>query len=471
MQSFFNTPDKKKRHQLLIGDLAGITLNLYLTAVVSMHLEGSLGQFFSILANLSPFARAMAIADLLIFFTAIFLLFGSVHIGVYHLTGLYRISAFPNVRKTATRLGAAVFFSILIVFTILAGTSRTSFSLKVWVFHAGSLFMILLFWRFFYFSKHSTRSPYRICIVGGDTLSGQARGILSANGNGPLFRFSVIPEEIFFSGGEVNPDMDMGRCNMIVYPFAGTFSNERLVSLVRKKFEGVSICDSLTFYKNSTGSFPVHALDARWLINLSVSLSLMDRFQQRVKRLFDVGAAAIAILVSLPAVALIAALIRCTSRGPVFYVHERLGLHRKPFRFIKFRTMVADAEKDTGPVWAQKNDPRVTPVGRFLRKTRLDELPQLINILKGEMSIVGPRPIRKYFADRLSEEFPYYFLRFYVKPGLTGWAQVLGGYGETKEEQLKKLEYDLFYIHEYSLRLDAAIIFRTVLKVINGAGQ
>jgi lipopolysaccharide/colanic/teichoic acid biosynthesis glycosyltransferase len=133
--------------------------------------------------------------------------------------------------------------------------------------------------------------------------------------------------------------------------------------------------------------------------------------------------------------------------------------------------MIVNAEKDTGPVWASVNDPRVTTIGGFLRKSRLDELPQLYNVLKGEMSFIGPRPIRRFFADKLSKDFPFYFLRFYIKPGLTGWAQVAGDYGDSVEGQLQKLEYEVFYLQEYTLFLDAVIFLKTIKKVVWAKGQ
>jgi len=137
----------------------------------------------------------------------------------------------------------------------------------------------------------------------------------------------------------------------------------------------------------------------------------------------------------------------------------------------KFRTMKVNAEKETGPVWARKDDPRVTPVGAFLRKSRLDELPQIFNVFKGEMSFIGLRPIRKFFADKLSRDFPFYFLRFYIKPGLTGWAQVSAEYDNSMEWHLKKLEYELFYMQEYTLFLDAVIILKTIKTVVWAKGN
>jgi lipopolysaccharide/colanic/teichoic acid biosynthesis glycosyltransferase len=159
-------------------------------------------------------------------------------------------------------------------------------------------------------------------------------------------------------------------------------------------------------------------------------------------------------------------LIKLTSRGPVFYTQERVGLNGRRFRIIKFRSMRCDAEEQTGPVWATENDPRCTAVGRVLRKTKLDELPQLFNVLSGTMSLVGPRPERPEFVAGLTEQIPFYGLRHVVRPGLTGWAQVCYTYGATVEDALQKLQYDLFYIKNLSLALDLFVLFKTVQTVV-----
>ena len=158
------------------------------------------------------------------------------------------------------------------------------------------------------------------------------------------------------------------------------------------------------------------------------------------------------------------------SKGDVFFVQERLGIGKKPFKCVKFRTMVEDAEARSGPVWSKGKDPRITRVGHFLRKSRLDELPQFWNVLKGDMSFVGPRPIREYFANKLAEKIPFYGLRFSVKPGLSGWAQVNYDYAGSEEGQLEKFQYELFYIQNMSFFLDLLVIIKTVQKMFRGEG-
>ena len=163
--------------------------------------------------------------------------------------------------------------------------------------------------------------------------------------------------------------------------------------------------------------------------------------------------------------------IKATSRGSIFFGQERVGLDGVPFTLFKFRTMVPDAEAATGPKWATSDDPRITKVGRILRKTRIDELPQLLNVLKGEMSLIGPRPERPVFVEQFEREIPYYRERVGVRPGITGWAQVRQGYAASAEETKEKLAYDLFYLKNQSFMLDLMIAVMTAKKVLRGGGQ
>ena len=181
--------------------------------------------------------------------------------------------------------------------------------------------------------------------------------------------------------------------------------------------------------------------------------------------LYSLPIALIMTIVLSPVMLIVAILVRLTSHGPILLRQQRVGLNDSFFTVYKFRSMSADAEAVTGPVWAQKNDPRVTPVGRWLRRLRLDELPQLFNVLRGEMTLVGPRPERPEFVAKLTEQIPYYSYRHCVKPGITGWAQINHKYGDTLEDAIIKLEYDLYYIKNLAISLDTFIIFHT-LKVM-----
>jgi Undecaprenyl-phosphate glucose phosphotransferase len=188
----------------------------------------------------------------------------------------------------------------------------------------------------------------------------------------------------------------------------------------------------------------------------------LQGFNSAVKRSIDVGISSVALLCFAVPFAIVALLVRMTSRGPVFYRQDRTGLDGKSFSIVKFRSMFDDAERETGPVWTVPGDPRVTPLGRFLRRSNLDELPQLWNVLRGDMSIVGPRPERPHFVEQFKHRIPQYMLRHKVKAGLTGWAQVNGWRGNTALE--KRIEYDLYYIENWSVRLDLKIMWLTLVR-------
>jgi Undecaprenyl-phosphate glucose phosphotransferase len=188
----------------------------------------------------------------------------------------------------------------------------------------------------------------------------------------------------------------------------------------------------------------------------------LQGFNSAVKRSIDIAISSVALLCVAIPVAIVALLVRLTSRGPVFYRQDRTGLDGKSFSIVKFRSMFDDAERETGPVWTVPGDPRVTPLGRFLRRSNLDELPQLWNVLRGDMSIVGPRPERPHFVEQFKHRIPQYMLRHKVKAGLTGWAQVNGWRGNTALE--KRIEYDLYYIENWSVRLDLKIMWLTLIR-------
>jgi exopolysaccharide biosynthesis polyprenyl glycosylphosphotransferase len=196
----------------------------------------------------------------------------------------------------------------------------------------------------------------------------------------------------------------------------------------------------------------------------------MPAWEAQIKRLIDIAVAATILTLGAPLWLLVAATIKLNSPGPAVYKQERIGQNGKPFVMMKFRSMYQDAESRTGPVWATENDPRITPVGRFIRKTRLDEIPQFINVLKGEMSLVGPRPERRHFIEELQKEIPWYIRRIKMKPGITGWAQVKHKYDETIEDVKQKVLYDLYYFENMSIGLDLKILVRTILVVFTGKG-
>lgn len=241
-----------------------------------------------------------------------------------------------------------------------------------------------------------------------------------------------------------------------------------LDELLKCRVEGLEIVEGNSFYEMLKGKLIVSSTNPTWFI---FSEGFKKTYLQYViKRIEDI-VVSLVLLVGLSWVILFTCLlIKLESKGPLLYSQERLGKRRKPYKVLKFRSMRQDAEKDSGPVWAKTNDDRVTRVGKFIRKWRVDEIPQLWNVLKGDMSLVGPRPERSFFVDQLSDQIPYYSERFSVKPGLTGWAQVCYGYGDSIEDAIEKLNFDLFYIKNMSIFMDIVIIFRTVKTVIFGVG-
>ncbi|TXH88607.1 TIGR03013 family XrtA/PEP-CTERM system glycosyltransferase [Thauera aminoaromatica] len=241
-----------------------------------------------------------------------------------------------------------------------------------------------------------------------------------------------------------------------------------LRELLDCKLLGTRILDLSTFFERVQGQVRLDSLRASWLI-------YGDGFRQGwtrtfVKRCFDLVVGTALLLAAMPIMVLTALLILLEDGAPIFYSQERVGRGGKPFRVIKFRSMRRDAEKDGKPRWATSNDDRVTRVGRFIRKLRIDELPQLFNVLKGDMSLVGPRPERPYFVDQLTQQIPFYAVRHCVKPGVTGWAQVRYQYGASVDDAAEKLQYDLYYVKNHSLILDTLVLFETVRVVLTGEG-
>ena len=235
-------------------------------------------------------------------------------------------------------------------------------------------------------------------------------------------------------------------------------------SLLECKFQGILIHDGVNFYERLVGKIVVEDLKPSWFIFSSGFRQF--RLTRITKRILDITLALPALLISLPLFIIIAPLIRLNSPGPVFFRQERVGEDGHVFTLMKFRSMREDAEAESGPVWAQHQDDRTTAVGRFLRNSRMDELPQLINVLKGDMSFVGPRPERPFFVEQLHKEIPFYSVRHTVKPGITGWAQINHHYDRSIDDVRRKVKYDLEYVARRSLTVDLQIMARTLPVVL-----
>jgi len=231
---------------------------------------------------------------------------------------------------------------------------------------------------------------------------------------------------------------------------------------------GVKVQSMPSAYEALTRRAPLLSTDGDWLASLETARR--TKYGTRLKRTVEL----VVSLLLLPLVAVVVALaalaIKLTSRGPAFYTQKRVGVDGREFTFVKLRTMIQDAERDTGPVWATPNDPRITPLGKILRRLRFDELPQLWSVLKGEMSLVGPRPERPHFVEQFREEIPLYEKRFLVRPGITGWAQVNHAYDTCRDDVIEKLRYDLYYVRHMSFSLDLQIMVRTLGVMLANKG-
>jgi exopolysaccharide biosynthesis polyprenyl glycosylphosphotransferase len=269
---------------------------------------------------------------------------------------------------------------------------------------------------------------------------------------------------------ELKPLIGAQRVTTLVLAITHEIEGELFQTLMDCLEFGVEIVPMPVLYEQLTGKVPVEHIGDNWYVAMPIDHPGTKRLNRLIKRLTDVVLASLGLLLLLPFLPILALAIYIDSPGPIFYTQERVGEGGKIFKVYKFRSMVPDAEKGEA-VWAQENDPRVTRVGRLLRKTHVDEFPQFLNILKGEMSAVGPRPERPEFVAELAEEIPFYRTRHAVKPGMAGWSLVKYGYASSKEDAKIKIQYDLYYIKHQSFWLDMVILIKTIIDTITLRGR
>ena len=358
------------------------------------------------------------------------------------------------------------------------------------IFHLGFLFvgLLLLLWRrLFSIFNNTQRLAERVIILGegplaksllkeiekrpelGIRVAGRVQLRTSENrpDNHEIGEIPVILSQTDFCEGLAigRPIRGIDRIVVAMEERRGKLPVDLLLSL---KNHGVQVQDGNDVYESITGKVPIESIRLSWLL-FSPGSHASGLFPI-YKRLASVVISIVGLLLSLPLLPFVIIAIKLSSPGGVLYWQNRVGRDDRIFRCYKFRTMRCDAETETGPTWAEDEDPRVTLVGRFLRKTRIDEIPQLLNVLKGDMSLVGPRPERPEFVTALNERIPYYHLRHSVRPGITGWAQILYKYGSSVEDAKEKLRYDLYYIKNRSVGLDLLIVLNTIKIVLVGRG-
>lgn len=422
-------------------------------------------EFFTVSPELFIFSDYTGASAFTIFFYLLF----------FYILDAYKLGQ-EDVRDSAIRLGMACVLGIL-------SSAVASYALDHYRFDRDTLLVIFMFslffclvWRLFYHrNAENLTHPLRVLFVGTDK-AGKVRELLAEG----MPRASVLGYV-----GETGFDAEAGPClgpsfltvqvaaekraTMIILLPDAPIDDDIARDLLTAKLRGAMVVDIRSFYEHVAERLPLSQITEEWLLQEEGFSLNTHGSLRRLKRALDIFVSFALLVLTAPVMLLTALAVRLESPGPVIYRQKRVGLHGGVFYVHKFRSMRADAEKH-GAVWAQKNDSRVTRVGRFIRKVRIDELPQLWDVFKGAMSLIGPRPERPEFVARLAANIPFYALRHSVKPGVTGWAQVCYPYGASEEDARRKLEYDLYYIKNMSLILDFKIILKTIGVVLFPSG-
>lgn len=411
--------------------------------------------------------------------------------GVWALLAGYLISLYIfdqyNLGRNIKGRGAAVVLALACLFGVGIATTITFFfrslTLGRWVvlFQLPMAFLVLYAWRRLFFARLLRfEKPHRVLLVASNPVE---RGIEAELRDRPLGDYSVV--DVFYVAGTSAENGrtivdDEGRTldqvmaeeevDTLVFSARGGFPPEYLEQAIDWKFDGIGVYDSANFYGAMTGRVPIETIDGRWILD-HLSQPYGSSVVWQLKRVVDVALALFGLIITLPFWPLLMLAIKLESPGPAIFRQERLGLRQNPIIIAKFRTMYDKDEPEGEAAYAQAEDPRVTGVGKWLRKTRLDELPQLWNVLRGELSMVGLRPIRKINADRLAKQIPYYHLRFSMKPGMTGWPQIRYRYADDDESHLRKFEYELYHIQNASLAFDLYLMVKTFQLIVFGRGQ
>jgi exopolysaccharide biosynthesis polyprenyl glycosylphosphotransferase len=467
MRQYLLSHAKKRQYILLMGDVLFLALSIFMSYFIRVYLTYKHPKFELVVSKLGPWLSIVIL----------------VHLLCLYLLDQYNLDRLVNTVRSSVMVVLSVWLSGLIISGIFFFFPKYVFGRQVLVIHllVVSVAMVLWRWTASEFLIKKMRSKALAVVGDGQIVSSFIEELSRIRNTGFMVKSvcilqngtcTYLPKVVTFA--DYNTVMDLLASNdfdALAFDSAnGSFSDEEVRLILELKHRGKAVYDLPTLYRNLTGKVPLTYIDGRWLLNSDGLQGEVNVSYARVKRVIDVLLSSLLILLLSPLLILILIAIKLDGKGRIFFVQDRLGIHRKAFKCVKFRSMVDDAEGKSGPVWSKEDDPRITRVGRFLRKTRMDELPQLWNVLKGDMSFVGPRPIREHFANELAESIPFYGLRFGVKPGLSGWAQVNYDYAGSREGQLEKFQYELFYIQNMSFFLDVLTTVRTVHKMFRGGG-
>jgi len=459
----------RRRMQYLL--IAGDCLSIVLSIVIAYHIR---------------FASKKADFDFTSpTFITLSLFIVGIHIFTLYCLGQYSLEGIKNTVKSIIYIGLGVLLANLIISGVMFFFPKYIIGRRVLVMHAFFAPFIIICLRKVLAQIFLKRALCkRVALVGDSSITSKFMADLTTIPDPGLEVSALyVPTRDAKTDhalkachcelmGDIDSLLTRDDCDAIAFDTTADFlTQDQIRAIIENKYRGKAIYDLPVLYQNLTGKVPLGLIDGRWLLSNTRFHGEQNPLYKKFKRAIDLCISLTLLLLLLPVVCLLAVLIKLDSRGPVFFVQERLGYQKRPFRCCKFRTMKDKAEAQCGPVWSSSGDDRVTRLGRVMRKTRLDEIPQLFNVLIGDMSFVGPRPIRQHFADQLAKVIPFYDLRFSVKPGLTGWAQVNHGYAGSEEGQLEKFQYELFYIQNMSFFLDLLVLIKTFRTVIKGTGE
>jgi len=398
---------------------------------------------------------------------------------------LYDLKVIDNFQELSIRLLQALGVAAIILAGIYVIFPKAIVGSGIFAISIAFIIMLIVSWRYFYtlILKHGIFNQKIILLGSGRLAKNILDEIIERKDSGYTVAVNIWDpmENKGISCNELNTEMICkkdydGLCDLaeqlgikkVVVALKERRGTLPLKELVKCRVKGIDVIEGTSFYEMLAGKLIVDHINPAWIIFSKGFYK--SRAKLFLKRATDLIVALTMLIFFSPLILLTAILIKLDSEGPVLFSQERVGKNKKPYMLYKFRSMVQDAEKESGPVWASDNDKRITRVGRVIRKWRIDEIPQLWNVIKGDMSFVGPRPEREFFVDKLEKKIPFYGERFSVKPGITGWAQVCYRYGASVEDAVEKVNYDLFYIKNMSGFMDLMIILRTIKIVLFGKG-
>lgn len=394
----------------------------------------------------------------------------------------YSSGASWTYKKVTIRLITSLLIAFFIVPIIYTLTPLTLFDTNILLTIVIFALLFLLPWRFFYsWFMHLDKYKERVLILGSGKLAKNiAREIIKdkdlalhvlgfLSNDSKLKGISLVNPKVIGDLNALTKIAEGDNIDKIVVAMEERRGNIPLNDLLRYKSYGIKIEDGVNFYEKITNKLLVEYINPSYLI-------FCDGFETSyitllLKRTYDIVLSFIGLIITSPLFPIISLLVKLESKGPILFRQERVGRKEQPFYIYKFRSMQSDAERKTGPIMSFKNDHRVTRIGKILRKTRLDELPQLWNVFKGDMSFVGPRPERPMFVEKFKKHIPFYTQRFSLRPGITGWAQIRCNYASTIEQSLDKLRYELYYLKNFSLLFDLTIILRTIKVILFARGS